>query len=359
MSSTGNAHGPARRPFRQQRRPRRHARRSATSTCSPSSTRRSGRPRHGQRRLQLDVQADAKINFKFTGPEVEGFGYRAANVRAQGVYEPSLLRFDASGAAYGPTATTRATFHFADAGRPLSYHAGGHVPQSRHATAAREAVDAEARHAGGRRVSVRGERPRLARRAARSTSRSSKARDFGDGHVARDGFAEPGAHYSASGQRRRLNPRRFAAPLDMTWLDDERFGGSLTGSFTFDGSGRTVDDLVLHTTASLADSTLAGARFPSARRRFEMANREMRATFAGPFEHLPGSLFTDEARARRFDAQRHRGLPSRLADPENRTGRVHEASGTTTLTPSTIAGMPSNGAGHRELRRSRSPTSRN
>jgi hypothetical protein len=51
-----------------------------------------------------------RINFNFAGPEVEGLGYRAANVHAQGVYEPSLLRFDASGAAYGATTTnTRAT----------------------------------------------------------------------------------------------------------------------------------------------------------------------------------------------------------------------------------------------------------
>ena len=29
----------------------------------------------------------AEIDFKFAGPHVEGFGYQAANVRAQGVYE--------------------------------------------------------------------------------------------------------------------------------------------------------------------------------------------------------------------------------------------------------------------------------
>src|SRR5206468_2501029 len=28
-----------------------------------------------------------KVNFKFSGPEVQGFGYRAGHVRAQGVYD--------------------------------------------------------------------------------------------------------------------------------------------------------------------------------------------------------------------------------------------------------------------------------
>ena len=70
--------------------------------------------------------------------------------------------------------------------------------------------------------------------------------------------------YSASGNVAWLNPRRFAAPLEVKWLDDDRFSGALTGAFTFTGSGRTVDELVLNTNASLVDSTLAGARFPSA-----------------------------------------------------------------------------------------------
>ena len=41
--------------------------------------------------------------------------------------------------------------------------------------------------------------------------------------------------YSANGNVEGLNPRRFAAPLDVTWLDDDRFTGSLNGTFTFTG----------------------------------------------------------------------------------------------------------------------------
>ena len=63
----------------------------------------------------------AQIDFKFAGPQVEGFGYQAAKVRADGRYEPSRLAFTATAAAYGATATTRATFRFATPARPLSY----------------------------------------------------------------------------------------------------------------------------------------------------------------------------------------------------------------------------------------------
>ena len=34
----------------------------------------------------------AEIDFKFAGPHVEGLGYQAANVRAQGVYEVPATR---------------------------------------------------------------------------------------------------------------------------------------------------------------------------------------------------------------------------------------------------------------------------
>ena len=77
----------------------------------------------------------AEIDFKFTGPNVEGFGYRVANVRAKGVYQvppladgrpgQTVLRFAASGAAYGANATTRATFNFSTPSRPLSYRLEG------------------------------------------------------------------------------------------------------------------------------------------------------------------------------------------------------------------------------------------
>src|SRR5207247_10378946 len=64
--------------------------------------------------------APMKVNFKFAGPEVQGFGYRAESVKAQGVYVAPDLKFDASGAAYGAAATTRASFHFPAAGA-MSY----------------------------------------------------------------------------------------------------------------------------------------------------------------------------------------------------------------------------------------------
>jgi hypothetical protein len=67
----------------------------------------------------------AQIDFTFAGPQVEGFGYRAASVRAKGKYEPAALRFDAAGAAYGARATARGDFRFATRTQPLTYTLDG------------------------------------------------------------------------------------------------------------------------------------------------------------------------------------------------------------------------------------------
>ena len=146
-------------------------------------------------------------------------------------------------------------------------------------------------------------------------------------------------HYSATGNVAGLNPRRFAAPLDIDWLDDDRLAGSLTGSFTFDGSGRTVDELVLHTTASLVDPSLAGGHFPNAQVAFDMANRQMRSTFAGAFERVPGSLFLTKPELADSVLNGSADVAVALSIPSVGPVELQELTGSTTLGPSTIAGI--------------------
>ncbi len=145
--------------------------------------------------------------------------------------------------------------------------------------------------------------------------------------------------YSASGNVEWLNPRRFAAPLEVKWLDDDRFNGSLNGAFTFTGSGRTTDELVLNTQASLVNSTLAGARFPSATVDFQMAAREIHAKFSGPFEELPGSLFTDRKELAGTTLNGSADMAVALTVPKVGPTELLNVNGTAVLKESTIAGM--------------------
>jgi hypothetical protein len=280
----------------------------------------------------------AEIDFKFAGPHVEGFGYRAADVRAEGVYEPQRLRFDASGAAYGARATTRAVFYFRTPARPLTYRLEGTF-----------------RNLDMRQLPERLSMPKLETQAAGTYTFEAQGSNWSGTGVLAESLVEgasfePGMQlgiesrnrqlsYSASGNVAWLNPRRFAAPLEVTWLDDDRLNGSLTGAFTFTGSGRTVDDLVLNTNASLVDSTLAGARFPSAVLDFQMAARQIRARFTGPFEELPGSLLSERKELAGTVLNGSADMAVALAIPEARPTELLNLSGTTALKKSTIAGM--------------------
>ena len=294
------------------------------------------------------IFSPAEIDFKFAGPHVEGLGYQAANVRAQGVYEvprladtrsgQAVLRFDASGASYGASATTRATFRFSTPSRPLSYR-----------------LDGTFRNLDMRRLPDRLSMPKLETQAAGNYSFEAQGRDWTGTGVLTDSIVE-GARfesgmqlgiesrnrqlsYSASGNVAWLNPRRFAAPLKVAWLDDDRFNGSVTGAFTFTGSGRAVDELVLNTNASLVDSTLAGARFPSATVDFQMAAREIRAKFTGPFDELPGSLFSARKELAGTTLNGSADMAVALTVPKVGPTELLDVSGTATLTKSTIAGM--------------------
>ena len=64
-----------------------HARRQQRRHGADSEPRRVEDARDGQADFKW-VFSPARINFKFAGPHVEGFGYSAANVRAKGIYEP-------------------------------------------------------------------------------------------------------------------------------------------------------------------------------------------------------------------------------------------------------------------------------
>ncbi len=290
----------------------------------------------------------AEIDFKFAGPNVEGFGYRAANVRAQGVYQvprladgrpgQTVLRFDASGAAYGANATTRATFNFSTPSRPLSYRLEGAF-----------------RNLDMRRLPGKLSMPPLETQAAGNYSFEAQGRNwtgkatlnesvvegarFDSGTVLGIESRDRELSYSASGNVAWLNPRRFAAPLEIGWLDDDRLDGSLTGAFTFTGSGRTVDDLVLNTTATLVDSTLAGARFPSSAVDFQMAARQIHAKFTGPFEQLPGSLLTERKELAGTTLNGSADMAVALTVPKVGPTELLDLAGTATLEKSTIAGM--------------------
>ena len=147
---------------------------------------------------------------------------------------------------------------------------------------------------------------------------------FGEGTLLGIASRNRALSYSASGHvgwlTRAALPRR-----QCRMADDDRFNGSLTGTFTFEGSGRTTDDLSLRTTASLVDSTLAGARFPSAAVEFQMAIGDH--ANCGPLRSFPAVCHA-KTRADRYGAERFSDMSVALALPKAGPVELLEASGT-------------------------------
>jgi TamB, inner membrane protein subunit of TAM complex len=278
-----------------------------------------------------------RVQFKFAGPQVQGFGYSAQDVRAQGVYVAPDLKFDATGAAYGASGSTRASFHFPASG-PMEYTLAGAF-----------------KNADMRKLPGNLALPKLATTAAGEYEFKSTGRNWSgsgtlldstieDAHVlpgtvfeidAQDGVL----HYSASGSVETLNPYRFALPFDITWLADDRFRGLVTGKFSFEGSGRTVDSLVLNTTADVTESELAGARVPQAHVTMQMKDRVLASTFSGAFDHLPGTLLA--TRPELADSLLNGTADTTITISIPAVGPVvlETLKGTTTLNASTVAGL--------------------
>ncbi len=281
-----------------------------------------------------------RVNFEFSGPQVQGFGYRAQNVRAEGVYDAPDLRFSASGAAYGASATTHGTVHVPAAG-PVWYSLAGSFRNLDARRLPRELpVPPLATSAAGQyRFDANGSGWHASGTLADSTAEGAQ---FASGTVFSVEARNRSLRYSASGTVAALDPRRFSKPLDIAWLDDERFHGSLTGSFTFEGSGRTLDGLRLATTADLTDSSIGGAGFPHAAVSMTMVDRELNTTFSGTFQHLPGSMFTERPELRETRLNGSARASVRLALPAAGPVELKSVEGSTTLDSSTIAGVSLN-----------------
>src|SRR5204863_3298790 len=71
----------------------------------------------------------------------------------------------------------------------------------------------------------------------------------------------------------------------------------------------------------------------------QMSGRTLDTTFAGTFEHLPGSLLTSKAELADSTLNGSADMRVKVAIPEIEPATLETLSGTATLTPSTIAGL--------------------
>ncbi len=98
------------------------------------------------------------------------------------------------------------------------------------------------------------------------------------------------AHYDARGHISRLDLHRLGRPLRIAVLSEDRLKSRISGDFQFEGRGSTLNDSVLEAAATLSDSTIGKAHFPSATIAANLASRRLVIDFSGQFEHLDNEL---------------------------------------------------------------------
>jgi autotransporter translocation and assembly factor TamB len=116
----------------------------------------------------------------------------------------------------------------------------------------------------------------------------------GDGTVGSINTQENPVQYSGDGQIDGINLRRFGEGLDVGWLRQPQYAGTLSGHFHVDGSGTSVASLALTGGGHLARASLFKGTLSDAEVSVAIANGTLRASYQGRLEGIdPAVPFVD------------------------------------------------------------------
>src|SRR5206468_1809838 len=96
--------------------------------------------------------------------------------------------------------------------------------------------------------------------------------------------------YTGEGDVDRLSMRRFGEGLDVGWLKDPRFGGTVRGHFRVDASGSDAATLALTGGGQLRRAEMFRGTLSDANVSIEIEQGTLRASYDGRFEHIDPSV---------------------------------------------------------------------
>ena len=217
----------------------------------------------GRVAFDLDLQLGRRGGFPrgrytFEGSHAGFMAYAADNVRARGrITETEAVIAEATAVAYGATSGSTPE---RSASRRL-IHTGSAEPPSR-------STFASCRHRSPSRTSTAcspstttwwaPSPPRTSPAARPSRTRSSSAPEcFPGAYGSIDTSARP-FHYTGEGPVAGLDLQRFASDLDIGWLSDPRYTGTVSGRFYVDGWGADPATMTLSGGGRLTRADLFG-----------------------------------------------------------------------------------------------------
>lgn len=233
--------------------------------------------------------------YTFVGPHAMYMNYSADRVRARGrITQTEVQVAEASGTAYGAAVTTRNASIGVD--EPFPFRFTGIVTNIdlRRVPAPVPVPHVESTLTFDYDVTGRFSDAYIIGQATFAASEFLGA-TIGPGTRGSIDTSHTPIRYSGDGDIERLNLRRFGEGLDVAWMRDPRYAGTIAGHFHVDGSGTDRESLVLTGGGRLARATLFHGVMRDADVSMSIDEGTLQATYAGAFERVnPAIPFDDD-----------------------------------------------------------------
>src|SRR3954471_3598631 len=183
--------------------------------------------------------------YAFAGPHAMYMDYAADNLRARGqLTHTDVLIAEMAGTAYGARVTARDSSIGIDAPFPFRFQGRTTAIDLRRVPATVPVPRVESLLTFDYDVNGRFAEPFIVGHATFAPSEFLGAR-IGDGTVGSIDTQQRPVRYSGDGEIDAINLRRFGEGLDVGWLQQPRYAGTIAGHFNVDGSGTSIATLAL------------------------------------------------------------------------------------------------------------------
>ena len=284
--------------------------------------------------------------YAFQGPHAMYMNYAADDIRARGqLTATDVLIADATASAYGAGVTTHDARIGIDAPFPFRFQGRTTGIDLRRVPATVPLPHVESLLTLDYDVSGRFAEPFIAGRATFARSEFLGA-TIGDGMLGSIDTGQKPVHYSGDGEIDGINLQRFGRGLDVGWLQQPRYAGTLSGRFHVEGAGSTAASLVLTGGGHLSRADLFAGALSDAEVSIAIADGTLRASYDGRLDGIdPAIPFADPQLAASLSGRG--AVTATVRDLLTRTVRLadYEVAGTLALGSSRLRDLQLDAAG--------------
>jgi hypothetical protein len=279
-------------------------------------------------------------SYAFDGPHAMFMGYTGDNVHARGTLTAdAALVTQATALAYGAdVSTTQGSIGLQS---PFPFHFPGTIGalDLRRLPAAIPIPKVESRLAFGYDVTGRFSEPFIVGRARFAPSEYLGA-TIGDGTTGTVDTRLTPVTYGGNGEIDGIDVRRFGSDLDVGWMRDPRYAGTISGRFHVDGAGADRGSLTISGGGRLKRAELFGGQIADADVTIDISSGTLTTSFDGPFTSIDPAAALDDGRFKALitgSAKLRVSVRDLLLRSPARTD--FDIDGTATLDASTVRGV--------------------